>query len=233
MQIDYCWIKRNSKICNIFIKDTMSKIFNKKKVKFIKKRSTYIGKNVKFGENVIIEPNNYIDGDCYIGDNSHLYPNNFITDCKIGKNCSLFSSHLENSIIKDDVTIGPFARIRPHSIIYDKVKIGNFVEIKNSIIKSECKISHLAYVGDCDMGEKCNIGCGVIFANYNGKTKSRTRVGNHVFIGSNCNIIAPVVIDSNSYICAGTTVTDKVADGDFVIGRVRQENKAKRAKKYW
>ena len=104
MQGGFRWIKRNDKIVIFFIKDNMRTFFNNKKIKFIKKRSTYIGKNVKFGENVIIEPNNYIDGDCYIGDNSHLYPNNYITDCKIGKHCSLFSSHLENSIIKDDDT---------------------------------------------------------------------------------------------------------------------------------
>ena len=197
------------------------------------KKTTFIGKNVKFGTNVIIESGNYIDGDSYIGDNCHIYPNNYIIDCKIGNNCKIFSSHLENSIIKENVQIGPFARIRPHSLIYDNVRIGNFVEIKNSIIKSSTKISHLAYVGDSDIGNNCNIGCGVIFANYNGKVKNRCIVNDHVFIGSNCNIIAPVVIESDSFICAGTTITENIKKDDFVIGRVKQENKPNRAKKYW
>ena len=93
-------------------------------------------------------------------------------------------------------------------------------------------MSHLAYVGDADVGKNCNIGCGVIFVNYNGKTKNRSLVGDNCFIGSNCNVIAPVNIASDSYICAGTTITDDVNCGDFVIGRVRQEVKEGRAYKY-
>ena len=202
-------------------------------VKFLNKDSCYIGKNIKFGKNVVIYENNHIDGDCEIGDNVTLLPNNFILYCNIGKNCQIFSSVIEKSQIKNDVTIGPFARVRPGCVIGDGCKIGNFVEIKNSVLGQRNKISHLAYVGDCDIGDDCNIGCGVIFANYNGKSKNRCTLGNHVFVGSNCNIIAPVKIDSDSFICAGTTVTDNVNAGDFVIGRARQENKSGRAKKYW
>jgi bifunctional UDP-N-acetylglucosamine pyrophosphorylase/glucosamine-1-phosphate N-acetyltransferase len=93
-------------------------------------------------------------------------------------------------------------------------------------------VSHLAYVGDADVGENCNIGCGAIFVNYNGKTKGRSSVGDNCFIGSNCNIIAPVSIEKNSYICAGTTVSADISEGDFVIGRVRQEIKPGVAYKY-
>lgn len=95
------------------------------------------------------------------------------------------------------------------------------------------QISHLAYVGDAELGKDCNIGCGVIFANYNGTKKQKSYVGNHVFIGCNSNIIAPVTIEDNSYICAGTTVTENIDNGDLVIGRVRQENKKNKANKYW
>ena len=113
-----------------------------------------------------------------------------------------------------------------------KVKVGNFVEIKNATIDDGCKINHLAYVGDVDMGKDCNVGCGAIFVNYNGRLKNRSYVGDECFIGSNSNIIAPVKIDSRSYICAGTTVTENVNTNDFVIGRVRQQVKENRAEQY-
>lgn len=201
--------------------------------KFLNKNSCFIGKNVKFGKNVTIYENNHIDGDCYIGEDTVLLPNNFITNSSIGKNCKVHASVIEDSKLNDNVSIGPFARLRPGSEIKDGCKIGNFVEIKNSCVGEGCKISHLAYVGDSDIGQNCNIGCGVIFANYNGKEKNKCKVGSHVFIGSNCNIIAPVTIDDDSFICAGTTVTENVAKEDFVIGRAKQENKPHRAKRYW
>ncbi len=200
---------------------------------FIDKNSCFIGANVKIGNNVIIYENNHIGNNVTIGDNTTLLPNNFIVDSIIGDNCNIHSSVIENSIIHNSVSIGPFARLRPNSEIFNEVKIGNFVEIKNSKIGRASKVSHLAYVGDAEIGEDCNIGCGVIFANYDGKNKHKTIVDNHVFIGSNCNIVAPVIIKQDSYICAGTTVTNNVDCGDMVIGRVKQENKPEKAKKYW
>lgn len=201
--------------------------------KFIDKKSCYIGKDVLIGKNVVIYENNHIEGNCEIGEGTTLLPNNFIKDAKIGKECTLLASVIEDAIVGDKVSIGPYARLRPKCVIESGCKLGNFVEIKNSIIGKNSKISHLAYVGDAKIGDDCNIGCGVIFANYNGKSKNKTTVGDHVFIGSNCNIIAPVNIEDNSYICAGTTVTNDIKNGDFVIGRVRQENKENKAKKYW
>ncbi len=201
--------------------------------KFLNRENCYIGEGVIFGDNVIIYENNHIEGNCHIGDDTVLLPGNFIVDSSIGANCKLSSSIIENSTIKDNVSVGPFAHIRMEASIEDNCRIGNFVEIKKSDIGKGSKISHLAYVGDAKVGENCNIGCGAIFVNYNGKSKSKTEVGNHVFIGSNCNIIAPVKIEDESYICAGTTVTEDIESEDFVIGRVRQERKPKRAKKYW
>ena len=106
------------------------------------------------------------------------------------------------------------------------------MEIKNSKVGKGTKIAHLTYVGDAEIGENCNIGCGVIFVNYNGKEKNKIKIGNNVFVGSNCNLIAPLNIGDNVYICAGTTVTKDLAEGDFVIGRVREETKPNRAYKY-
>lgn len=201
--------------------------------KFLNKRTCFIGKNVKIGKNVTIYENNHIDGDTYIGDDSIILPNNFLLDCTIGNNCKIHNSVIEKSTVGNNCNVGPFSHIRPNSKIGNNCKIGNFVEIKNSNIGDDTKASHLSYIGDADIGKNCNIGCGVIFANYNGKVKNKTYVGNHVFIGSNSNLIAPLKIEDDSYICAGTTITENVEKEDFVIGRVKQENKQKRAKKYW
>lgn len=201
-------------------------------LKILDKKSVFIDTTVKIGNNVTIYENNRIEGDTVIGDNSIIMPNCYIKNCTIGNGTIFNYSQAEDAKVGDNVSVGPFARLRPKAEVCDNAKIGNFVEIKNAVIGKGTKVSHLAYVGDASVGENCNIGCGAIFVNYNGKTKNRTTVGNNCFIGSNCNIIAPVNIESDSYICAGTTITDDVNAGDFVIGRVRQEVKAGRANKY-
>ncbi len=203
-----------------------------KNLKLISKKATFISNSVIVGNNVTIYENVRIEGNTIIGDNVIIYPGSYIKDTNISNDTIIISSHLENGRIGKSCSIGPFARIRPNSIILDNVKIGNFVEIKNAIVGCGSKISHLAYVGDAEIGKDCNIGCGVIFVNYNGKTKNKTIVGNNCFIGSNCNLIAPLIIESNTYVCAGTTVTDNIENDSFVIGRVRQEVKENRAHKY-
>lgn len=196
------------------------------------KRSVFIDKSVKIGNDVTIYENNRIEGDTVICDGVVIYPNCYIKNTIIGEGSTLNYSQTENAVIGKRCSVGPFARLRPKAKLCDEVKIGNFVEIKNAVIGKGSKVSHLAYVGDADVGSDCNIGCGAIFVNYNGRSKSRTTVGNECFIGSNCNIIAPVNIESRSYVCAGTTVTDDVKTDDFVIGRVRQEVKERRAHEY-
>ena len=195
-------------------------------------KTIHIGDEVVIGDNVTIYENNRIDGKTVIGDNCIILPNNYIINTVIGK-CSTFNySQSEEATVGDNVYVGPFARLRPKAQIMNNAKIGNFVEVKNAVIGEGTKANHLAYIGDADVGRNCNIGCGAIFVNYNGKTKNRTVVGDNCFIGSNCNIIAPVNIAKNSYICAGTTITEDTKDGDFVIGRSRQEVKEGRAEKY-
>ncbi len=196
------------------------------------KKSVFIGKNVIIGENVTIYENNRIDGNTIIKDGAVILPNCYIVDSLIGENSVINHSQSELAEIGSNCTIGPFARLRPKAKILSGAKIGNFVEIKNATVGRGTKVSHLAYVGDADLGDNCNIGCGAIFVNYDGVNKHRTTVGNGCFIGSNCNIIAPVEIESKSYICAGTTVTDRVNSDDFVIGRVRQQVKENRAHEY-
>ena len=196
------------------------------------KRSIFIDKTVVIGNNVTIYENNRIEGNTVIGDNVTIYPGCYIKDTQIDDNTTITSTHSESAVVGKNCSVGPFARLRPKAIIKDDAKIGNFVEIKNATLGRGTKASHLAYVGDADVGEDCNIGCGVIFVNYNGKSKNRTKVGNNCFIGSNCNVIAPVNIADNSYICAGTTQTVDTENDDFVIGRCRETIKKNRAHNY-
>lgn len=205
---------------------------NAKNQKSMTSFGVFIDETAKIGENVKIYPNVYILGNSIIGSGSIIYPNTTIENSTIGENCIIKSSFIEESLVKNNVQIGPFAHLRPHSVIEDECKVGNFVEIKNATLNKGTKASHLAYVGDADIGENCNIGCGAIFVNYNGKSKNRTKVGKNCFIGSNCNIIAPVDIADNSYICAGTTQTVDTENDDFVIGRCRETIKKNRAHKY-
>lgn len=201
-------------------------------VTFLNKKSCHIDKTVTFGKNVVIHSGNVITGKTYIGNNVILKPNNIIHNCQIDENCVIEQSNLSDSIIGKNCQIGPFARLRPNSKIEDNCKIGNFVEIKNSQIGKGTKASHLAYIGDANIGENCNIGCGVIFANYNGRGKNKITVGNNCFIGSNSNLIAPITVADNTYICADTTLTKDTNEYDFVIARTRETIKPERAKKY-
>lgn len=196
------------------------------------KKSIFIDKTVKIGNNVTIYENNRIEGETIIGDGVTILPGCYIVDTVIDSGSVINSSQSEKAVIGKGCSIGPFARLRPNTVIKDNAKIGNFVEIKNAVVGKDSKVSHLAYVGDADIGEGCNIGCGAIFVNYNGREKNRTTVGDNCFIGSNCNVIAPLVIESNSYVCAGTTLTENVKSDDFVIGRVRQQVKENRAHEY-
>lgn len=195
-------------------------------------KSIFIDESVVIGEGVTVYENNRIEGDSVIGDGAVLLPGSYIKDSVIGKGATVDACRIESASVGDGASIGPYARLRPGAFVGRLSKIGNFVEIKNAKIGDGTKVSHLAYVGDADVGMECNIGCGAIFVNYDGKRKHRTTVGDNSFIGSNCNVIAPVNIAKNSYIVAGTTVTEDVFEDDFVIGRQRQENKPGRAHNY-
>ena len=201
-------------------------------VTFYGKDTIFIDDSVKIGKGVIIYPNNIIRGNTVIEDNVIILSSNHIVDSHIGEGASIEFSHIEKSTIGKFTKIGPFARIRPNSIVGDNVKIGNFVEVKNATIGEGTKASHLSYIGDVDIGKNCNIGCGAIFVNYNGKTKARSEVGDGCFIGSNANIIAPVSIAEKCYICAGSTLTKNTRPGDFVIARTRETIKSQYAINY-
>lgn len=198
----------------------------------IDKNTTYISPEAQIAEDVVIYPNNNIIGNTVIGKGTVIMPNCIITDSIIGENAKVTAAVMEEARIGDNTTVGPFAYLRKGACIGNHCRIGDFVEIKNSVIGDYTKASHLAYVGDVTIGERCNVGCGVIFVNYDGKKKHRSTVEDNCFIGSNCNIIAPVTLRENSYIAAGTTVTDETPNDSFVIGRSRQIVKESKTSRY-
>lgn len=184
--------------------------------------STYIDVGVYIGEDTIILPNTILEGNTAIGEDCTIGPNSRISNCKIGNNVEVANSVAIDSSIGDGTHVGPFAYLRPGSMVGRQVKIGDFVEIKKSVIGDKTKISHLTYVGDAEVGSNVNIGCGVVFVNYDGKNKNKTVVGDNSFIGCNTNLVSPVVVHNDAYIAAGSTITDEVPENSLAIARERQ-----------
>jgi bifunctional UDP-N-acetylglucosamine pyrophosphorylase / glucosamine-1-phosphate N-acetyltransferase len=193
-------------------------------VTLIDPKSTYIGDDVEIGRDTVIYPNNVLEGNTKIGEGVLLYPNSRISNSIILNNVEIQSSVILDSTIGENTTVGPFAYIRPESIIGNNARIGDFVEIKKSTIGNKTKVSHLTYIGDASVGENCNFGCGTVVVNYDGKTKNKTIIGDNSFIGCNTNLVSPVNIGDNTYIAAGSTITNDVNEGDLAIARARQRN---------
>ena len=194
-------------------------------VTIIDSASTYIGPDVKIGEDTVIYPGNNLEGKTIIEDDCILYPNNRLVDAYIGRSVKLQASVILDSKVGSDTVVGPYAYIRPGSTISDHVRIGDFVEVKNSTIGHGTKVSHLTYIGDAELGEGINVGCGVVCVNYDGKKKHKTIIGDNAFIGCNVNLVAPIEVEKNAYIAAGSTITEKVPSKALAIARARQVNK--------
>ena len=189
------------------------KIQNKLRNKFIKSgvkmkgpETIFFSEDTKIGKNVVIEPYVVIGPKVKIGN-----------DVKINS-----FSHLENCKIESKVSVGPYARIRPGTILKEGSRVGNFVEIKKSIIGKKSKINHLSYIGDSDLGKSVNIGAGTITCNYDGIKKSKTKIKNNVFIGSNSSLVAPVTINENSIVGAGSVITKNVKKKSLSLTRSKQ-----------
>ena len=194
-------------------------------IKFINNDSCYIDSNVKIGDGCVIYPNVVIEGNSSIGDNCIIGPGCFIKDSNIGDNSSVYCSHIFDSVIQNNVNVGPYAFIREGVSVSSYCKVGSFVEVKNSSIDSRSKVSHLSYIGDSTIGNNVNVGAGVVTANFDGVNKNKTVIKDGAFIGSNSTLIAPVSIGSNSVIGAGSCITDDVSDDSLSIARSRQVNK--------
>ncbi|MGL5821958.1 MAG: bifunctional UDP-N-acetylglucosamine diphosphorylase/glucosamine-1-phosphate N-acetyltransferase GlmU [Sarcina sp.] len=193
-------------------------------VTLIDEKSTYIGLDVEIGQDTIIYPNVVLEGNTKIGEDCVLYSNSRLNNAIIGDRTTIESSVILDSSVGSDTTVGPFAYIRPDSSIGNHVKIGDFVEIKKSAIGDNTKVSHLTYIGDAKVGESCNFGCGTVVVNYDGKKKHQTVIGDHAFIGCNANLVSPVEVEDNTYIAAGSTITDTVKEGSLAIARSKQTN---------
>lgn len=205
-------------------------------VTLIDPQTTYIGPAVVIGRDTIIHPQNTLQGTTVIGENCLLLPGNRLENVTVGDTTQLAASTLENALVGSCCTVGPNAYLRPGAQIGDHCRIGDFVEIKNAVIGEGTKVSHLAYVGDAKVGKHCNIGCGVVFVNYNGKHKNISIVEDNVFVGSNSNLVAPVHLYSGAYVAAGSTINHDVESDALAIARARQENKpgyAARLKRQW
>ena len=187
--------------------------------------SVYISEETVIASGTTLLPGVLLRGKTIIGAGCTIGPNTQIDSCTVGNNTTVNASQLYESRIGNDVNIGPFAHIRPNCNVGDRVRIGNFVEIKNSNIGSDTNICHLTYVGDSDVGSRVNFGCGTVTVNYDGTKKHRTKIADHVFIGCNSNLIAPVELCEHAYIAAGSTITDTVPEASLAIARARQVNK--------
>ena len=186
--------------------------------------NTYIDSDTEIGIDTVIKPGVVIKGKTVIGEDCVIGSNTVIEESIIGDNVDIKSSTIAKSKIGDNTTVGPFANLRPQSDLGKNVRIGDFVEVKNSKIGDNSKASHLTYIGDSKVGIDVNIGCGVVFVNYDGVNKNETIVEDNVFIGCNSNLIAPVTINENSYIAAGSTITKDVESGELGVARARQTN---------
>ena len=191
----------------------LQKIQNKLRNKFIKlgvkmiaPETIFFSEDTKIGKNVVIDP--------YVVIGSKV---------NIGNNVKIFSfSHLESSKIENNVKVGPYARLRPGTILQKGSRVGNFVEVKKSKIGKNSKVNHLSYIGDSIMGNSVNIGAGTITCNYDGVKKSKTKIKNNVFIGSNSSLVAPITINKNSIVGAGSVITKNVRTKSLALTRSSQ-----------
>jgi|TARA_B110000438_G_scaffold276702_1_gene298705 bifunctional UDP-N-acetylglucosamine pyrophosphorylase / glucosamine-1-phosphate N-acetyltransferase len=189
--------KNQNKLRNKFIKSG---------VKMIGPETIFFSEDTKIGKNVVIEPYVVIGPKVKIGNNVKI--NSF--------------SHLENCKIKDKVNLGPYARIRPGTILKEGSKVGNFVEIKKSIIGKKSKVNHLSYIGDSNLGKSVNIGAGTITCNFDGIKKNKTKIKDNVFIGSNSSLVAPVIVNESSIVGAGSVITKNIKKRSLALTRTEQ-----------
>ncbi|MBC7326776.1 bifunctional UDP-N-acetylglucosamine diphosphorylase/glucosamine-1-phosphate N-acetyltransferase GlmU, partial [bacterium] len=194
-------------------------------------QNTYIEATVEIAQDVTIHPFTFLKGKTKVATGAEIGPFTYIEDCEIGEGSKIVASFLRESKVGKNCRIGPFAQLRPGTILADEVGIGNFVEVKNSILENGVKAMHLAYIGDAFVGERTNIGAGTITCNYDGIKKNKTTIGKNVFVGSDSILIAPVEIGEGAYIAAGSVINQNVPPYALAIAREKQVNKEDWVKK--
>jgi bifunctional UDP-N-acetylglucosamine pyrophosphorylase/glucosamine-1-phosphate N-acetyltransferase len=208
-----------------YLRDRLVKQFMDNGITFYDPQTVWISPSVKIGNDTVIYPDVFLEGNTTIGQNCIIYQGVRIKDSVIEDNVQIKDcTVIESSHIKSGSNIGPFAHIRPESIIGQNCRIGNFVEVKKSVIGDGTKAAHLSYIGDSEIGNNVNIGAGTITCNYDGKKKHKTTIEDNVFIGSDTQLVAPVKIGKGSYIGAGSTITKDVPPDALAISRTSQKN---------
>lgn len=192
-------------------------------VTFLDIDTVFIDDGVKIGEGTVIEPCVQIRGKTEIGANCLIGQNSRVENSILSDEVKVLSSVVLESRIGSGTNVGPFAYLRPNSVVGRNCKIGDFVEVKNSTLGDGTKASHLTYIGDSDLGNDINLGCGVVFVNYDGTNKYRSTIEDGAFIGCNTNLVSPVNVGKGAYIAAGTTVTKDVPEDALCVGRARQK----------
>jgi len=170
-------------------------------------------------------PGTILRGRTVVGENCQIGPQVMLTDCVVGDGCAINASQCEDSTIERGCEIGPYTHIRPHCVVGEGSKLGAFVQVKNCKLGAGTKMAHLTYVGDTDVGDNCNFGCGTVTCNYDGFQKFRSTIGDDVFVGCNTNLVPPVTVGEGAYTAAGTTIDEDVPAGALAIGRVHQQIK--------
>lgn len=183
---------------------------------------TYVDAGVVVGADSVLLPGTMLQGSTVIGENCTIGPFSQVRDTEVGNGVVIQQSIVCGSHIDDSATIGPFSYLRPDTVVRKAAKVGGFVEVKKSTIGEKSKVPHLSYVGDCTIGTGVNIGAGTIVVNYDGERKHPTVIGDHAFIGSNTNLIAPVTVGDDAFVAAGSTINRPVPERSLAIGRARQ-----------
>lgn len=185
----------------------------------------YVGPFAEVASGAVLMPGTILKGNTTVASGAVIGPNALLENAVVGEGSTVNASQIYDSTIGQRTNVGPFAYVRPNCTVGDDIKVGDFVELKNSTIGNGTKISHLTYVGDTDLGQRINLGCGTVTVNYDGKSKYRCTVEDDCFIGCNTNMVAPVTIGKGSYVAAGSTITENVPAGSLAIARERQTNK--------
>lgn len=194
--------------------------------------STYVDVRTIIGKDTVIQPQTHLEGTTEIGSECEIGPNTRVSASKIGDGSKVFFSHLNRAIVGEGCRVGPYANLRPHTVIGARTRVGNYVEIKNALIGQDVSLAHLTYIGDATVGDRTNIGAGTITCNFDGKNKHRTEIGSDVFVGSNSTLVAPLRIDAGAFIAAGSVITKNVGADALALGRSHQTNKEGWAKRW-
>ncbi|MBI5968098.1 MAG: bifunctional UDP-N-acetylglucosamine diphosphorylase/glucosamine-1-phosphate N-acetyltransferase GlmU, partial [Deltaproteobacteria bacterium] len=195
-------------------------------------RTTYIDREVKIGKDTVIYPNCYLLGKTSLGEGCVVEPGCKITDSRVGNFVTIKSSSvISESVIEDRVNVGPLAHLRPQTVLREGSRIGNFVEVKKSVIGKGTKANHLSYIGDATLGERVNVGAGMITCNYDGRKKNPTIIEDEVFVGSNTALVAPIKIGRGAIIGAGSTITKEVPSDNLAVSRAKQVHYKKRGQR--